>query len=248
MVNGLTLSSLKEYDHVCKGCVLGKSHCLPFPKTSLTNYTPMELVVVDLTGPMSVETWSGMSYAFIAIEMNSWMNFGELLASKDEVAKTLKTIIVKLERQSGIKTKQICLDSGTEFINSIIYAFCRSGILHETTIPYTPEQNRVAKRTIKTHFGMVRCMLLSVELDLEAFLYAIYIHNHFPTSTILDIVPMHMWTSHKPNVSYLCVFGSIVYTNIPGKIRQGKLEVTSVKCRLLGWLGWSDSSTFLTLS
>jgi hypothetical protein len=65
-------------------------HHLPFPKASLTNYTPMELVVVDLTGPMSVETWSGMSYAFIAVEMNSRMSFGELLASKDKVAKTLK--------------------------------------------------------------------------------------------------------------------------------------------------------------
>jgi hypothetical protein len=167
MVNRLTISSLKEYDHVCEGCVLGKSHRLPFPKASLTNDTPMELVVVDLTGPMSVETWSGMSYAFIAVEMHSRMSFGELLASKDKVAETLKTIIVKLERQSGIKTKWICSDNGTEFVNSVIYAFCkRNGILHKTTIPYTPEQNRVAKRAIKTHFEMVRCMLHSVEMDL----------------------------------------------------------------------------------
>jgi hypothetical protein len=97
MVNGLTISSLKEYDHVCEGYMLGKSHRLPFPKASLTNYTPMELVVVDLTGPMSVKTWSGMSYVFIAVEMNSRMSFGELLASQDKVAETLKTIIVKLE-------------------------------------------------------------------------------------------------------------------------------------------------------
>jgi hypothetical protein len=65
----------------------------------------MELVVVDLTGPMYIKMWSGMSYTFIAVEMNSWMSFRELLASKDEVAETLKTIIVKLEHQSGIKTK-----------------------------------------------------------------------------------------------------------------------------------------------
>jgi hypothetical protein len=168
MVNGLTISSLKEYDHVCEGCVLGKSHRLPFPKASLTNYTPMELVVMDLTGPMSVEMWSRMSYAFIAVEMNSRMSFRELLASKDKVAETLKTIIVKLERQSGIKTKQIRSDNGTEFINSIIYAFCkRNGILHETTIPYTLEQNGVAEHAIKTHFEMVRCMLHSVEMDLR---------------------------------------------------------------------------------
>jgi hypothetical protein len=113
-----------------------------------------ELVVVDLTGPMSVETWSGMSYAFIAIEINSQMSFRELLASKDEVAETLKTIIVKLECQSGIKTKQICSDNGTEFINSVVYAFCkRNGILHETTISYTPEQmewlNVLSKHILK---------------------------------------------------------------------------------------------------
>jgi hypothetical protein len=214
MVNGLTISSLKEYDHAREGCVLGKSHCLPFPKASLTNYTPMELVVVDLTGPMSVEMWSGMSYTFIAVEMNSWMSFGELLVYKDEVAETLKMIIVKLEHQSGIKTKQICLDNGTEFINSVVYALCKqNGILHETTIPYMPEQNGVAERAIKTHFEIVRCMLHSAELDLqywgETFLYAIYIRNHSPTSTIQDKVPMHMWTGHKPDVSHLCVFRSM---------------------------------------
>jgi hypothetical protein len=122
-VNSLTISSLKEYNHVCEGCVLSKSHRLPFPKASLTNYTPMEPVVVDLTGPMSVEMWSGMSYMFIAMEMNSRMSFGELLASKDEVAETLKTIIVKLECQSSNKTKRIHSDNGTEFVNSIIYTF-----------------------------------------------------------------------------------------------------------------------------
>jgi hypothetical protein len=100
--------------------VLGKSHRLPFPKASLTNYTPMELVVVDLTGPMPIETWSGMLYVFIAVEMNSRMSFRELLASKDKVAKTLKTIIVKLEHQSGIKTKWIRSDNGTEFVNCIL--------------------------------------------------------------------------------------------------------------------------------
>lgn len=60
MVDGLTISSPNEYDHVCEGCALGKSHRLPFPKASTSQYKKMDLLVVDLTGPMSVETWSGM--------------------------------------------------------------------------------------------------------------------------------------------------------------------------------------------
>jgi hypothetical protein len=50
MVNGLTITSPKSYDHICKGCVLGKSRRLPFPNASHTHYEKMELVVVDLSG------------------------------------------------------------------------------------------------------------------------------------------------------------------------------------------------------
>ena len=70
LVTGLTISSPQTFDHVCEGCVLGKSHWLPFPKASTTPYEKMELIVVDLTGPMSVETWTGMSFALVAVEAN----------------------------------------------------------------------------------------------------------------------------------------------------------------------------------
>ena len=66
-MTGLTISSPQAFDHVCEGCVFGKSHQLPFPKASTTPYEKMELVVVDLTGPMSVETWTGMSFTLVAV-------------------------------------------------------------------------------------------------------------------------------------------------------------------------------------
>jgi hypothetical protein len=56
MVNGLTITSPKSYDHICEGCMSGKSHCLLFLNASHTHYEKMELVVVDLSGPMSVTT------------------------------------------------------------------------------------------------------------------------------------------------------------------------------------------------
>ena len=64
LVSGLDITSPKDHDHVCKGCVLSKSHHLPFPKVSNTVYSKMELVVMDITGPMSVETWTGRAYAW----------------------------------------------------------------------------------------------------------------------------------------------------------------------------------------
>jgi hypothetical protein len=74
IVNGLTISS-KNYDHVCKGYVIGKSYCLSFPEASQTMYEHMELIVIDPAGPMSVETWSRMSYVFMAVEASTRMEW-----------------------------------------------------------------------------------------------------------------------------------------------------------------------------
>jgi hypothetical protein len=180
MVEGLTIVSPQTFDHVCEGCVLGKSHRLPFPKVSTTTYDLMELLVVDLTGPMSVETWTGMAYALVAVEASRRFGVGELLKSKDEAGEALKRIIAMLERQSGKLLRKICTDNGTEWINRLIRAFCeRNGVIHQTAVPYGQEQNGLAERTIAVYFEMVRCMLHSANMDLrywgEAFMYSVYI-------------------------------------------------------------------------
>jgi len=55
-VNGLKIGDPKDFDHLCNGCANGKSHRLPMPGASTSQYSKMELLVMDLTGPMSVPT------------------------------------------------------------------------------------------------------------------------------------------------------------------------------------------------
>jgi transposase InsO family protein len=230
-----------SFDRVCEGCALGKSHRLPFPTVSETEYELMGLLVVHLTGPMSVETWSGKSYAIVVLKVSRRYGVGDLLESKDEAYAALVKIVARLERQSGKKCKIIRTDNGTEFVNLMVERFCeRNGIVHQTTVPYTPEQNGIAERAIAVYFDMVRCMLHSGKMDLrywgEAFMYSIHVRNLWPTSGLKDKVPLEGWTNRKASVGHLRVFGSIGYVTIPKKVRGGKLEPTSVKCRLLGWM------------
>ena len=117
LIDGLDITSPKDFHHVCKGCVLSKSHGLPFPKVSNTVYLKMELVVMDITGPMSVETWTGHTYAMVIIEASCQFRVGRLLVKKEEVASTLKKVVVMLERQLGLKLKNMCSDNKTEFVN-----------------------------------------------------------------------------------------------------------------------------------
>ncbi|KXN93160.1 hypothetical protein AN958_00084, partial [Leucoagaricus sp. SymC.cos] len=70
LVQGLKVHSPKDYDYLCTGCVHGKSHCLPLPSASTSHYEKMELVVIDLTGPMNVSTWDGYVYALVVVEVS----------------------------------------------------------------------------------------------------------------------------------------------------------------------------------
>jgi transposase InsO family protein len=155
------------------------------------------------------------------------------------VATALKELVALMERQMRRKLKTLRTDNGTEFVNSEIEQLCKqNGITHQTTTPYTPEQNGIAERAIAIYFDMVCCMLHSSGMDVcywgEAFMYAVHIWNITPTAA-LNRVPEHAWTGCKPDISHLRVFGSIAYVNIPKKLCGRKLEPTAVKCRLLGW-------------
>lgn len=71
-------------------------------------------------------------------------------------------------------------------------------------------------------------------------MYAMHICNLSSTSMLQDIVLIHAWSGHKPNISHLCIFSLIIYANIPKGIYGGKLEVMLVKCCLLRW--WAEKT------
>jgi len=211
VVNGLKNGNPKDFNHLCNGCANGKSHWLPMPGTSTSQYSKMELLVMDLTGPMSVPTWDGFLYALVVVEVSCRYVVGCLLHDKDETGPTIRNIVAMLERQSGLKARQLRSDNSTEFINTTMSQFCqRNGIIHETTVPYFPEQNGIAEHAIAVFFEMVRCMLWSAGVDLrywgEAFMYAVHIRSLTLTSGLKEIVPYEVWTGRKPDVSHLRIF------------------------------------------
>jgi transposase InsO family protein len=245
MVKGLKISKPGEYDRLCAGCAHGKSHRLPLPNASTSQYSKMELLVMDLTGPLPVPTWDGKLYALVIVDAKCRYPVGRLLKNKDEVGAMVRDVVSMLERQSGLKAKRFRSDNGTEFVNSVMNEFCqRNGIIHETTVPYTPEQNGIAERAIAVLFEMIRSMLHTTNLDLrywgEAFMYAVHIRSLMLTSSLKEKVPYEAWTGRKPDVSHLRIFGSLGWAHVPKEVQHGKLESRAVRVRMLGW--WTDEA------
>ena len=71
-----------------------------------------------------------------------------------------------IERQSGNKIMTLRTNNGTEYVNHELRRFLeQKGIRHFTTVPYTPEQNGIAKRQNRTIIGKDRSMLCDAKLD-----------------------------------------------------------------------------------
>jgi len=200
----------------------------------------MELIIMDITGPMSVPTWDGFLYALVIVEVSCRYPVERLLRTKEDVGVTVCDVLAMLERQSGLKVRRLCSDNGSEFVNDAINTFCRrNGIIYETTIPYIPEQNGIAERAIAVFFEMVRSMLYTANVSLrywgEAFSYAVHIRSLSATTGLDSVVSYEAWTGRKPDVSHLRVFGSLGWAHVPRQVRRGKLESQAVKVQMLGW-------------
>jgi hypothetical protein len=85
---------------------------------------------------------------------------------------------------------------------------------------------------------MAKSMLIGVglaqELCAEAVDTAKYLVNMSPSSVLVDMTPHEVWSSNKPSVSYLKLFGCDAFAHIP-KEKRSKLDMKEIKCIFIGY-------------
>jgi len=57
----------------------------------------MELLIVDLTGPISVSTWDGYLYTLVIVEVSCYYAVDYLLKKKEEASIAIQDIIAMME-------------------------------------------------------------------------------------------------------------------------------------------------------
>jgi hypothetical protein len=112
-------------------------------------------------------------------------------------------------------------DRGSEFVNADLLEFFNSkGIRHETSVPYTPQQNGRAERFNRSLKEKVRLLLLQAKAPQSMWADAL------PTAVRLlnlravkgrSATPYELMFGRKPAVHYLRVWGCLAYIKIPDK-------------------------------
>ncbi|GJT10086.1 putative ribonuclease H-like domain-containing protein [Tanacetum coccineum] len=147
LVRGLP-SKVFVNDHTCVACKKGKQHKASCKaKLERTIRKPLELLHMDLFGPVSVESINKKKYCLVVTDDFSRFSWVFFLATKDETNEILYKFITGLENQLNHKVKIIRSDHGTEFKNHAMNEFCaKKGIKREFSVARTPQQNGVAER------------------------------------------------------------------------------------------------------
>lgn len=177
-------------------------------------------------------------YFYVIDDFSKWC-WVFFLKSKSEAFKNFRYFHALVERQIGKKLKAVRSDRGGEFSPLEFQKYYENlDIRKEFTAPYTPQNLGVVERNNRALVEMARSLLKCGNLPLkfwgEVVSTAIYIINRSPTQVVSNKTPYEAWHGVKPTVSYLRVFGCVVFALIPSHKYQ-KLNEKSKKCLFIGY-------------
>ncbi|GJZ10257.1 integrase, catalytic region, zinc finger, CCHC-type containing protein [Tanacetum coccineum] len=169
-INDLTILDLVDglpkfkygKDHLCSACERGKSKKASHPpKLVPSNHSKLELLHMDLCGPMRVASINGKKYILVIVDDYSRYTWVYFLHSKDETPEIIKKFIAQAQLNYKAKVCKIRTDNGTEFKNATLKAhYEKLGIMQQFSTARTPQQNGVVERRNRTLVEAARTMLI----------------------------------------------------------------------------------------
>ncbi|GJT31314.1 putative ribonuclease H-like domain-containing protein [Tanacetum coccineum] len=239
LVRGLPSKTFK-LDHSCLACRKGKQHRASCKKIEeRTVREPLELLHMDLFGPVSVESVNRKKYCLVVTDDCSKFSWVFFLAYKDETYDMLHDLIVGLENRLRHKVKTIRCDNGTEFKNQLMNEFCaKKGIKREYSIARTPQQNGVAERKNRTLIEAARTMLadslLPIQFWAEAVNTACYVLNRVLVTKPQMKTPYEILMGRSPNISFMRPFHLEAFSDSDYAGDNHDRRSTSGGCQYLG--------------
>ncbi|GJR51499.1 retrovirus-related pol polyprotein from transposon TNT 1-94 [Tanacetum coccineum] len=221
LVNGLPKFKNGK-DHLCSAYERGKSKKTSHPpKLVPSDHSKLELLHMDLCGPMRVASINGKRHILI-----------------------IKKFIAQAQLNYKAKVYKIRTDNGTEFKNITLKAdYEKLGIMQQFPIAHTPQQNGVVERRNRTLVEAARTMLIFSRLPeflwAEAVATTCFTQNRSIIHTRYNKTPYELLRGQKPNIAYFHVFGSLCYpTNDRDDL--GKMKP---KADIGVFIGYSETST-----
>nr|GEY56005.1 hypothetical protein [Tanacetum cinerariifolium] len=204
-------------DHLCSSCELGKAKRKSFySKLTPSSKRRLQLLHMDLCGPMRVASINGKRYVLVIVDDYSRYTWTHFLRSKDETPKVL-----------------------IDFLRLTLHVyFAAEGIQHQMSVARTPEQNGVVERRNRTLVEAARTMLSAAKIPLffwaEAIATACFTQNRSLIIPRHEKTPYHIINDRKSSVKFFYIFGSVCYIVRDGE-NLDKIKEKDDECIFMGY-------------
>nr|GEV15850.1 hypothetical protein [Tanacetum cinerariifolium] len=227
-------------DYLYSFCKLGKAKGKSFQtKTTPSSKRWLQLLHMDLCGPMRVESINGKKYVLVIVDDFSRYTWTYFLRSKDETPEVLIDFLRLVQRGLHAQVRIVRTDKGTEFLNKTLHAyFDAEGIHRQMSVARTPEQNSVVKRWNRTLVEATRTMLSAAKVPMffwvEAIATTCFTQNRSLVIPRHEKTPYHIVNDQKPSVKFFHIFGSLCYIVRDGE-NLGKMKEKGDACIFVGY-------------
>jgi hypothetical protein len=128
-----------EKDRPCGACQARKQVRAPHhAKNIMTTTRPLEMLHMDLFGPIAYISIGGNKYGLVIVDDYSHFTWVFFLHDKSETQEVLKKFLKRAQNEVDAKVKKIRSDNGSEFKNTQVEDYLdQEGIKHEFLAPYT---------------------------------------------------------------------------------------------------------------
>lgn len=239
-VEGVVLTDKKEED--CESCLATKSHRSPFSAKASKVDAPLARLYIDLGFVDQGDRLGRKIYMAIADQFSA-AKWSFPLSSKEGsvVLATWLDFKANVDKDTGYTIKRLRSDNGGEFVNAEFEAaLVKSGITHERTAPYTPEQNGQVERLNGSLIATVKAMLHDSQLGKEhwsdALAMATFVANRTIHGRLEGKSPYEVMYGKKPVVKHFKPFGARCWVHKAKELRR-KLDDSAEEGILIGYDG-----------
>ncbi|KAJ9544847.1 hypothetical protein OSB04_024554 [Centaurea solstitialis] len=225
---------------LCSACEKGKQTRASFKSKQISSISsPLQLLHMDLFGPVNVQSIAGKKYTLVIVDEYSRYTWVFFLRSKSDAPEEIILFVRKMERLNNLTVRSIRSDHGTEFKNSTLETFFdQKGISQNFSSVRTPQQNGVAERRNRTLIEAARSMLseanLATQFWAEAVNTACYTQNRSLIVKRFRRTPYELFRNRKPSIEHLHIFGCVCYI-LNNKDNIGKFDSKSDDGIFLGY-------------
>lgn len=195
---------------------------------------------MDTGGPYSTPTYNGCKYFLTIVDDFTRITWTHLMGAKSNVFPLTKAFVAMVKTQFQTCFQTIRSDNALELGSGALVGqfFVDNGIVHQTSFPRTPQQNRVVERKHRHFLETSIVLLFQSKLPIkfwgDCILTATYLINRFPSKLLANKTPFELLFGKPPSNTHIRTFGCLYFFTIP-KCHKDKFQTRADPCIFLGY-------------